>query len=126
MAAVGSHAQGALDRTRQARGLHRLKLGRGRELGQHLPRREFSVANAGVKVVGQRAAVVARHARVILLGNLLQGHIVLARFLLQQPLANVQGLLALRDVDPVLDFVARPRGIHQAQPVAAGSVIAPG
>jgi hypothetical protein len=47
---------------------------------------------------------------------------VFARFLLHELAADLDGALALMDVEPVLDLLAGARGLGELQPVAAGIV----
>ena len=63
----------------------------------------------------------ATRCRLLVL-DFFQRDAVLARFFFDQLAADFDGALALVNVEPVLDLVARARRLDQAEPVAAGLV----
>ena len=89
------------------------------EAVQHLARGILAEADRGHQVVGRGDAVFGGDARVIGLIEFRERDLVLARFALEQLAADLDGALALMLVEPVLDLVAGPRALHEAEPVAA-------
>src|SRR5579859_591102 len=94
----------------------------GQQLGQHLAGRIFSVTDARHQVVHLAQAIAARDFLQLFVLHVLEGDAVFARFFLDQLAPDFDGALALVNVEPVLDLIARPRGLYQAKPVAAGLV----
>ena len=90
--------------------------------GQHLPRGPFSVAEIGVEIVHARAAVFGGDALPIVIRDFLQAHAGLPRFLFEQLPADVGGLLALVEMNPLANLAARARGVNKREPVARGRV----
>src|SRR5271168_163230 len=105
----------------------RLRSGVGKGLAQYflqrLARREFSVAERGVEIFRARAAVIRRDLGDSLVVNALQAYAEVPGFFFQQFAAEVGGLVAFVQVDPVADFAAGARAAHEAEPVAAGRVV---
>ena len=87
-----------------------------------MPRGIFSVADAGHQIVNLAQSITRGNLLQVFVFNLLQGDAVLARFFLDHLAANLNGPLALMHIEPMLDLVARARGLHQPEPVAAGFV----
>ena len=79
----------------------------GRKLRQHLAGGILAVANAGHQVVGTAQSVVAGDSLQVGVLDVLQRDAVFARFFFDQLAADFNGALALVDVEPVLDLVAR-------------------
>src|SRR5579885_2074513 len=92
------------------------------ELGKDLARGIFPKTDSGQQVIDQRAPVLLANAEIIILCKLLQRDVMLARFLFEQPPADLDRLLTLLDVDPVLDFVSCARGLDVRQPVTSGGL----
>ena len=92
------------------------------QLGNDLPGGIFSVAEIGVEIFSLGAAVLGGDAHEILIGNFLQADALLARFLFEQAAADVGGLLALVEIDPLADLAAGAGGLHKGEPIAAGAV----
>src|SRR5580704_7429458 len=79
--------------------------GRGRQASQYLPRGEFSIADSGHEIVRASYAVVGGDLLQLFVLDIFHGHAVLPRFFLDQLSANLNGALALMDIEPVLDLV---------------------
>src|SRR5258708_5486529 len=82
----------------------------------------FAVADSGHEVVGIAEPVARGNFLNVFVFDLFERDAVLARFLLDQLAANLNGPLTLVDVQPVLDLVTRPRGLDQRKPITAGVV----
>ncbi len=114
------HAEHALDggddlRLLFFRGVRR---GLARRFREHLPRRPFAVAQVGVEIVDARTAVLGGDALPIFVGNFLQADAGVARFFFEQAAADVGGLFALVEIDPLANLAARARGVNEREPVA--------
>ena len=101
---------------------HRRRRARRQQTRQHLPRGIFSVADAGHQVIDFAESIAGGDFQQLVVFDFFQRDAVLARFFFDHLAANLDGALALVHVEPVLDFVARARGLDQAEPVAAGLV----
>ncbi len=122
----------AEDAAEQAAGLvfgQRNGIGRGllvgggwRKTGEHLAGGELSVTDGGHQVVGAPEAELVADLLILDFLHVLERHAILARFFFDQLAADFDGALALVDVEPVLDLLARAAGFHQGQPIAAGPV----
>jgi hypothetical protein len=114
------HAQHALDGRNDLRlfVLARLSDWLAGGLGEHLAGRPFSVAEVGIEIFYASAAVVGRNSLPVLVGNFLQRDTRLTRFLFQKLAANIRGLRALMQVNPLPYFAAGARGVNEGQPVA--------
>ena len=75
-----------------------------------------------IRSSGRPSAVVGGDLLQLLVLDVLQRDAILARFFLDQLAADFNGTLALVDIEPVLDLVARARRLDDGQPVAAGLV----
>src|SRR5271166_2227713 len=101
---------------------HRRSGARRKKARQHLPRGIFSVADTGHEVVNFAKSVTGRHFEQLFVFDLFECDAIFARFLLDDLAADFDGTLALVDVQPVLDLVARAGRLDQAKPVPAGLV----
>src|SRR5581483_9524715 len=90
-------------------------------------RRDLGGAERHVEVVGLAEAELAddvgeqRRA-----GDALRRQALLAQRLLERLAARVLGVLAVLGLEPLLDLVARARGLHDREPVARGPALALG
>src|ERR1700722_4368154 len=101
---------------------HRRRGAGRQQTRQHLPRGVFSVADAGHQVIDFSQAITGRNLLQLLVFDFFERDAIFARFFLDHLAADFDGTLPLVEVEPVLDLVARTRGLDQAQPVAAGLV----
>src|SRR5579862_1655346 len=100
---------------------HRLSAG-GSEFRQHLPGGILAIADACHQVVVTAESVFAGNALPVGVFNIFQRDSVFASFFFDQLLADFNSTLALVNIEPVLDLVARTRRLDDGQPVAAGLV----
>ena len=92
----------------------------GHQLGQHLLRRQFPVADRRKHVVGLVAGEVAEHGlEGVALDECFRVEVVASRLLLEHLAAEIAGMSLFLDADEVLDFVPRVRRDDEVQPVAA-------
>ncbi len=97
--------------------LHRLTDRVRRQVLQHLPRGKLAVPERGVQILRLAATVLAGHALQIGTGDPRELHSQTPRLALQILLPDLDGLGVLGGVDDVLNLVARPGRLHQAEPV---------
>src|SRR5258708_9785763 len=94
----------------------------GQEPCKNLPRGIFSVADAGHQVIDLAQSVASGNFQQVVVFDFFERDAIFARFFLDQLAADFDGPLALMNVEPVLDLVARAGRPDNAKPVAAGLV----
>ncbi len=83
--------------------------GSRRQASQYLPGGKLAIADGRHQVVGTPQAVVVGDLLLLLVVDILQRDAILARLFLDQLAADLNGALALVDVEPVLDLLAGAR-----------------
>src|SRR5581483_7257477 len=92
------------------------------QLGEHLSRRIFSVAYAGHQVVRTAKAIIRCDFLEFFVPKLLERDTVFPGFLLDELASKFDRTLPLMHVQPMLDLVARARGLDHREPIPAGPV----
>src|SRR5579864_6044009 len=119
------HSEHALDGGNELRGF---LLGRFREglagcLGEDLTRGPLAVAQVGMKIFDATATVFGSDALPIFVGNFLEAQAAVASLAFEETAADRGGFLAFVEINPVANFAAAARRLHEFEPVAAGAMI---